>query len=566
LQAEFPSVVFVWGKWLPYHFARVQPCVGPFREAGLRVLGVQYSDTSIDYKMVTSAEVDGFEFFNLRLGDHEMDFRPLRIARQWPAFIRRHRCRIVFVPSYWDWSFSITVVSRLMGCKVVMMNESHAGTQRATGWKKWVKRQMVKQFGAALVGGEPHKRHFASLGIPADKIFTGYDAVDNDFFASRADEIRAEAKKSVQCSVFSVQQEEKADEVRTLSSQRSQSRGSKEQDLPEAEHLSTLNSQPSTGQSVRSAYGLPQRYFLSLGRMVEKKNLSTLVEAYARFARASVEKHGAGSREHGEKKHGVGSMEQRANLTENCKLKTEHCPPGLVFVGSGELESALREQARALGLRVVDCTAAGSQSSGVSRQEGTAANCKLQTEHSVENDRGAVFFYGFRQIEENPVFYALAEAFVLPSLKEEWGLVVNEAMACSLPVIVSRTAGCAEDLLPGSGSVEHGAWSMEQEADARAGRSMEHGAGGMESGENADADDCRLKTENSLEQRSNGFIFDPTSVEALAEALRRLADDGELRQAMGCRSREKVEQVSCGNFARQALRAAGAAAAESQEG
>ena len=39
-------------------------------------------------------------------------------------------------------------------------------------------------------GGEPHKRHFASVGIPAEKISTGYDAVDNDFFASRADEIR----------------------------------------------------------------------------------------------------------------------------------------------------------------------------------------------------------------------------------------------------------------------------------------------------------------------------------------------------------------------------------------
>ena len=43
----------------------------------------------------------------------------------------------------------------------------------------------------------------------------------------KADEIRAEAKKSVQCSVGSVQQEEAADEVRTPSSQRPQSEGSK---------------------------------------------------------------------------------------------------------------------------------------------------------------------------------------------------------------------------------------------------------------------------------------------------------------------------------------------------
>ena len=63
------------------------------------------------------------------------------------------------------------------------------------------------------------------------------------------------------------------------------------------------------------------------------------------------------------------------------------------------------------------------------------------------SSRAGVYLYGFRQIDENPVFYALAEAFILPSLSEEWGLVVNEAMASGLPVIVSETAGCAEDLL-----------------------------------------------------------------------------------------------------------------------
>ncbi len=276
----------------------------------------------------------------------------------------------------------------------------------------------------------------------------------------------------------------------------------------------------------RKAYGLPERYFLSLGRMVEKKNLSTLVEAYARFARESVEKHGAWSAEHGE-----GSS------------AADHSVPALVFVGSGELEGALREQARLLGLRVVDCTAAGSQSSGVSRQEGSTANCKPNTENSVEKDRGAVFFYGFRQIEENAVFYALAEAFVLPSLYEEWGLVVNEAMAAGLPVIVSRTAGCAEDLVPSSGNMERGAWSMEQEADVRAARPY-------------------------LEQRSNGFAFDPASSDALSEALRRIADQKTKRlrdeetdgvTEMGQRSREIVAKFSCDNFARQAMRAAKAA-------
>jgi glycogen synthase len=55
-----------------------------------------------------------------------------------------------------------------------------------------------------------------------------------------------------------------------------------------------------------------------------------------------------------------------------------------------------------------------------------------------------------------------------------------------------------------------------------------------------------------LEQRCNGFIFDPKSCDALATALARVAE-------MGKRSREIVEKFSCENFVRQALSAARAA-------
>ena len=36
---------------------------------------------------------------------------------------------------------------------------------------------------------------------------------------------------------------------------------------------------------------------------------------------------------------------------------------------------------------------------------------------------------------------------MLPSTREPWGLVVNEAMAADLPVLVSRQCGCREDLV-----------------------------------------------------------------------------------------------------------------------
>jgi glycosyltransferase involved in cell wall biosynthesis len=56
-------------------------------------------------------------------------------------------------------------------------------------------------------------------------------------------------------------------------------------------------------------------------------------------------------------------------------------------------------------------------------------------------------FYGFVNQTELPAIYAAADAIVLPSRSETWGLVVNEAMACGLPAVVSDTVGCAPDLV-----------------------------------------------------------------------------------------------------------------------
>jgi glycosyltransferase involved in cell wall biosynthesis len=88
---------------------------------------------------------------------------------------------------------------------------------------------------------------------------------------------------------------------------------------------------------------------------------------------------------------------------------SERCRFGVLYVGSGELESAIRIKARGLGARVQ--------------------------------------FAGFKNQTELPPFYFASDILVLPSrqMGETWGLVVNEALMAGLRVIVSRHVGCHAD-------------------------------------------------------------------------------------------------------------------------
>jgi glycosyltransferase involved in cell wall biosynthesis len=54
---------------------------------------------------------------------------------------------------------------------------------------------------------------------------------------------------------------------------------------------------------------------------------------------------------------------------------------------------------------------------------------------------------GFQNQSELPRFFDLCDAFILPSIHEPWGLIVNEVMNAARAVIVSDQVGCAPDLV-----------------------------------------------------------------------------------------------------------------------
>jgi len=73
---------------------------------------------------------------------------------------------------------------------------------------------------------------------------------------------------------------------------------------------------------------------------------------------------------------------------------------------------------------------------------------KSECEALAKQNNSPVFFTGFLNQNEIPKAYAVSDCIVLCSDgRETWGLVVNEAMACGLPAIVSEECGCVPDLI-----------------------------------------------------------------------------------------------------------------------
>jgi glycosyltransferase involved in cell wall biosynthesis len=114
------------------------------------------------------------------------------------------------------------------------------------------------------------------------------------------------------------------------------------------------------------------------------------------------------------------------------------------------------------------------------------------TRFVAEHRLSHVYFLYFRNQNELPACYAMADVLILPSTFEPWGLVLNEAMCFGLPVIASDQVGAAADL---------------------------------------------------VQQGVNGFTYPVGDVEALANCLRRVLADEGARQEMGRQSRAVISRL-----------------------
>lgn len=347
---------------------------------GLVVLGLQGKDPTYAWDPVTlPSDVNRKTLFTPHTPSS-----PRRIWNTVQAALDRAQPRTVAVPG-WSTTMAMAALDWCNSRRVpaIIMSDSTTWDEPRRWYREAVKRRVVDLGSAALVAGRRHKDYVTKLGMMPERVFCGYDVVDNDYFQCRADRAR------------------RADEA------------------------------------WRIKLRLPDRYFLASSRFVAKKNLFRLVEAYSRYRAAQ-----------------------------------DREPWSLVVLGDGPERRDLEATITRLGLEEY------------------------------------VKLPGFRQYDELPVYYALAGAFVHSSTTEQWGLVVNEAMACGLPVIVSERCGCTPDLVV-----------------------------------------------NGL----NGMIFDPRNTNELVDCLNRMAQKQCDAQSMGKMSRQIISGWTPRIFAENILKASNAA-------
>jgi glycosyltransferase involved in cell wall biosynthesis len=146
-------------------------------------------------------------------------------------------------------------------------------------------------------------------------------------------------------------------------------------------------------------------YFLASNRFIEKKNLLRLVTAYSLYAK---------------------SVPNRTSGASDTLNEMPMRP--LVLLGDGPMKPKIEAHCQSLGIEIV-------------------SGAPWEKDRETFSSRPTVFLPGFRQLDELPRFYSQAIAFIHASTVDQWGLVVNEAMASGLPVLVSRGCGCAPDLV-----------------------------------------------------------------------------------------------------------------------
>ena len=217
-----PVVAIVFHRFGPYHLARLRAAV-----KHMTVVGIEMSATDRIYAWTAEQSAD----LQRCVISPDIDAEPVsRLFAKVSQALGRARPDAVAIAG---WSHPAALAAllwcNLRGIPAILMCESAEADAIRRPWRERIKRRVVSLFASALVGGGPHRRYLAGLGMPPDAIFDGYDVVANDHFVAGAARVRADAG------------------------------------------------------AARVRHALPRPFFLTSSRMIAKKNLFALLGAYREY-------------------------------------------------------------------------------------------------------------------------------------------------------------------------------------------------------------------------------------------------------------------------------------------
>ncbi len=307
------TIALIWEQFAPYHIDRIE-AVGQRLAGRAAVLGVEVATASEVYAWAPSGKIDHARKLTLFPGESYERISPWR--RFWRMWRAVSSARVVFVGIGYHRPdiIALSWLLRLTGRRAVMITDSKFDDRSRLAVREWGKAALLRAYRGAIVAGRRQRDFVHLLGFADDDILPGYDTVG-------IARIRAEA-----------------------------------------------------AQEPVTAYA--DRAFICVARLVPKKNLFSVLTAYARY------------------------------------VQLEQGPARrLVIAGSGPLAEPLARHVEALGLA------------------------------------GLVEFTGFVTPAEVSRLLAASLALLLLSTEEQWGLVVNEAVALAIPVIASHAVGSTDALV-----------------------------------------------------------------------------------------------------------------------
>lgn len=153
---------------------------------------------------------------------------PSLLTERLEQLLDRLKPDVIAIAGYADKGMRRAAVwARRRGAHAILLSDSQERDWPRRFWREWLKRIWVsRHFNAAFVSGAAAAFYAESLGIPSDRIWRGYDVVDNEHFSTQAGAIRAEADR------------------------------------------------------WRESLNLPRHFFLYVGRLSPEKNLARLIEAF----------------------------------------------------------------------------------------------------------------------------------------------------------------------------------------------------------------------------------------------------------------------------------------------